>query len=410
MRDVLIVGGGPVGLYLGVLLADAGLDVAVWERRTEPTGSSRAIGIHAPALHTLEAAGLTPTLLDSAVLVRRGVARSRGRVLGEVSFDRADPRYPFVATVPQSITESLLTERLRELAPEALVPGVQLGDLRLIGSTSGRRPDGLHGGPHSGLHAVGHASVSTPAKHAVAVPAARLVEETARFVVGADGARSTVRSLLGIAAPLHRYPDTYVMGDFADTTGAGSDAVVHLEPDGVVESFPLPNLRRRFVVRTRALVSNPRPESLAAVVAHRTGLRPDPQTCTMISAFTVQRRLAEQMVAGRAVLVGDAAHEISPIGGQGMTLGWLDGAALAPVLVRALRTAMSEDELQAALAAVGRTRAASARRAARQAHVNMMLGRPVRGLPLALRNLALSAALSTPVSAGLAAAYSMRWS
>ena len=401
MRDVLIVGGGPVGLYLGVLLADAGLDVAVWERRTEPVRSSRAIGIHAPALHALEAAGLTTAVLDSAVLVRCGVARSRGRVLGEVSFDRADPRYPFVASVPQSITEALLVDRLRQVAPTALVTGVQLGELRSEGAP-GQLP--------SVLHAVGHASVSTERTGAVAVPTAQLVEESARFVIGADGARSTVRSLLGIVAVPHRYPDTYVMGDFADTTGAGTDAEIYLEPDGVVESFPLPGLRRRFVARTSSRMSDPRPERIAQLVAHRTGLHPDPATCTMNSAFTVQRRLAEQMVAGRAVLVGDAAHEISPIGGQGMTLGWLDAAAFAPVLVRALRTSQPDDALRAALAAVERTRTASARRAARQAHVNMALGRPRRGLPLAARDLALRAALATPVRAGLAAAYSMRWS
>lgn len=402
MRDVLVVGAGPVGLYLGVLLADAGLDVAVWERRTEPTGSSRAIGIHAPALRALEAADLTTAVLDAAVLVRRGVARSRGRVLGDVSFDSADPRYPFVAAVPQSVTEALLVDRLRRVAPAALVTGVQLGDLRMVEPAHGRRAPLLH--------AVGHASVSTAGARAVAVPAARLVEETARFVVGADGARSTVRSLLGIVAPLHRYPDTYVMGDFTDSTGAGSDAEVYLEPAGVVESFPLPSLRRRFVVRTRSLVTGPRPEQLAAVVTHRTGLRPDPATCTMISAFTVQRRLAEQMVSGHAALVGDAAHEISPIGGQGMTLGWLDAAALAPILVRALRTDQPDDAVHTALADFDRTRSASARRAARQAHVNMALGRPVGGLPLVLRDLALQAALATPVSSALAAAYSMRWS
>jgi 2-polyprenyl-6-methoxyphenol hydroxylase-like FAD-dependent oxidoreductase len=100
------------------------------------------------------------------------------------------------------------------------------------------------------------------------------------------------------------------------------------------------------------------------------------------------------MAAGRVVLIGDAAHEISPIGGQGMNLGWLDAQALSPVILSALsggkdRTGRQFEEFEA-----GRRRAALLAR--RQSEINMMLGRPLPVPLLALRNLAISAAAGTP--------------
>src|SRR5699024_2021681 len=140
---------------------------------------------------------------------------------------------------------------------------------------------------------------------------------------------------------LTTYPDTYLMGDVADS-GTRRGARIHLEPGGVIEAFPLPGAMRRWVAHTgTARLGTGRfgksrsartPEELAAIVRRRTGERIDPATNTMISAFGVRRRTAERMVDGRVVLIGDAAHEVSPIGGQGMTLGWLDALALAPLL------------------------------------------------------------------------------
>lgn len=409
MRDVLIVGGGPVGLFLGTLLAQAGLDVVIWEKRTAPASTSRAIGIHAPALRALDEAGVGAAVAAAAVRVRRGLAMSQGRILGEVSFAHVSTHHPYVAALPQARTDAILTQRLDDFGAGTLVRGIELQDLVW--------PAGA-----GAVHAVGHrvehrieqgVENSGSAKDKSGVTSTQsylgelveVVKESARFVVGADGARSVVRRLLNIGVSSRGYRDTYVMGDFADSTGSGADAVVHLEPAGVVESFPLPDLTRRMVVRTRSLVTAPRAEQLAEAIAHRTGVHLDPSTNSMISAFAVRRRLAKKMVSGRCILIGDAAHEISPIGGQGMNLGWLDAAALAPLLIAAAGQGQVDD---AEFERFERTRMSSARKAATQAEFNMLLGRPTRGPGLSVRNAALKAILASPLNGQLAQAYAMQ--
>lgn len=414
MRDVLIVGGGAVGLALGARLLDAGLDVVVWERRPAPTGLSRAIGIHAPALDVLAEAGVAQQVVDEAVLVRRGIARTRDRVLGVVPFDGVSPRFPFVATLPQARTEEILHARAEALSPGSVRRGTTL--LSLVEEPDGVRVTGVLDSPGAAgssstldgsgdaatTGATGATETSTGSSTSTMTST---VEETARLVVAADGSRSTVRDLLGITAPVRTYPDTYVMADLLDTTGAGPDAVIHLERDGVVESFPLPGGLRRWVVRTDARVVDPTPEQLAAVVEHRTGVPVDPSTCSMISSFAVRRRLADRTVQGRTILLGDAAHEISPIGGQGMNLGWLDTGRLAPVLTAAARTGTVPTE---ALARFDTTRRRRARWAARQAEANMALGRPTSGTPAAVRDVLLTGALRSPARGALASVYAMR--
>ncbi|MBI9116185.1 FAD-dependent oxidoreductase [Sanguibacter suaedae] len=390
MRDVVVIGAGPVGLYLAALLAHRGLDVAVWERRPAPSGTSRAIGIHPPSLRAFEQLDVTGAMVDAGVPVHRGTARTRDGVLGHVPFTGVSPRYPFVLTLPQHRTEEILARRLDDLAPGIVLRGTTLDSLedtgdhvRLTGTT--RTPD-----------STGDDSTRT----------GDTVTEEARFVVGADGARSTVRALAGIAAPLREYADTYVMADFADTTGAGTDAVIHLEEGGVVESFPLPDGKRRFVVHTPHLLPAPDADTVAHLVAQRTGHDPDAATSSMVSAFGVRRRLAARMAHGRVVLAGDAAHEISPVGGQGMNLGWADATHLATHLVDVLT---SRTDHTTGLDAYSRTRLRSARRAAWQAEQNMTLGRPVAGARRTLRDTALRAALSRPTAPLLASVYAMRW-
>jgi len=384
MRDVVVVGAGPVGILLACLLAERGLDVEVLERRTRPSMLARAIGIHPPSMAVLGRAGVAEEVLERAVRISTGSVQSGGRTLGRLSFGRMPGEFPFVTALPQYETEALLRARFERLSPNALRSGVAVvgvedrGDHVDVLGEAGGADGGVNGG----------------------LPVA-----SARYVVLADGARGGLRDAAGIGSRPLGGGDTYLMADYPDTGEHGGEAVLFFEEGGVVESFPLPGGRRRWVAMTPTLLTEASVDDLTALIRARTGVCL-PFSDAEPSAFTVQQRLASTMVRGRVLLVGDAAHEISPIGGQGMNLGWLDAVALVP----ALETALNQPgQAAAALAGYDRRRRRSARLAVRQAGFNMAMGRPVAGLRLRGRNSLVRMLAMPPVNGLLARAFTMRW-
>ncbi|WP_072312804.1 FAD-dependent oxidoreductase [Agrococcus sp. Marseille-P2731] len=378
-HDVAIVGAGAVGLLLACLLAQRQLDVVVLERRTEPASVSRAFGIHPPGMLALDAAGVGDAVRAEALVIRSGAALSGGRRLGRLDFgDRA------IHALPQERTEALLRERLAALAPAALRAGAEVTALQ-------QHPRGVE----------------------LALASGGRVD--ARWAVGADGVHSRVRDLLHIERTERRGGAGYAMADVdapeaaGDADPTGASALLHLEPGGVIESLPLPGGRRRWVARLASPEEEVSAGRLEQILGERLSMPGGGRAVerlpegTVPSAFRARQRMAKRFESGRVALAGDAAHEVSPIGGQGMSLGWLDALALD----RAIADAWVDD-VPAPFGRYARERRRAAALAMRRAAWNMAMGAPA-GPVLHAARLTLARTLVLPPSrAALVAAFTMR--
>jgi 2-polyprenyl-6-methoxyphenol hydroxylase-like FAD-dependent oxidoreductase len=347
--DVAIIGAGPVGLTLACLLAQKDVNVVVLEQRTERSPHSRAIGIHPPALKVLDTLGIGNAIRAEGVAIAAGQVFYNTQKIGRLTLPTP------ALSLPQSRTEAILEERLHALAPRALRRGVQL--MRLESSAS----SGVQ------LFCDTHAPL------------------TASLLVGCDGMRSTVRAQAGITWKGDTYPDRYLMGDFADDTDFASDATLFFSREGIVESFPLPERQRRWVARLeKPIATTPDITTLATIVQDRTGHRLPVSTCTWVSPFGIQGYVATRFLQENIALLGDAAHVVSPIGGQGMNLGILGAATLAAHwqgTSNSLATALTEHH----------RRALTVRK---RADFNTKMGRPLA--PLDPRRALIAAVLHLP--------------
>ncbi len=233
-----------------------------------------------------------------------------GRI-AHAAFGMLETRYPFVLGVPQDETERILEEHVARL-------GVRVDRNTELVALAQRE---------SGVSA----RLRT---------ADRVEEVEADWLLGCDGAHSTVREQLGISFSGATYPELFVL---ADIKVAGdldyAEAQVWLQREGALAFFPLPEDRWRLIITNSPPDWHGEP-SLAqcqALVDER-GLDRlrlgDPR---WTSVFRIHRREAARFRKDRVFLLGDAAHIHSPVGGQGMNMGIQDSFNLAWKLSLVLR-------------------------------------------------------------------------
>ncbi|MFB8392642.1 FAD-dependent monooxygenase [Streptomyces yangpuensis] len=321
--DVCIVGAGPAGLALALMLLRSGIRVALVERSTALHRAFHGEILQPGGQRILDELGV----LGSARA--RGAAQlagfqvlERDRVLLDIDYSRLPAPYGSLLALPQPHLLTELLSACREL------PGFTLLEGHRVAALLERRP----GSPCTGLIANG--------------PDRAPLTVHARVVVGADGRFSKTRALAGIAPGRSEsfahdvvwfslHAPGRATGRVRVHRAAGGAILVHdTHPDRLRIGWTLPHGSWRRAVRRG--IDDIRAELAVVLPQFEDLLHQQVRSMADLNLLDVFASQAREWVRDGLVLIGDAAHTHGPIGAQGINLALQDAAALHPVLVDAL--------------------------------------------------------------------------
>lgn len=303
---VAVVGLGPVGATLALLLARAGVPTIAIEREPDVFPLSRAVALDDEALRVLQAAGLGADQLPGLLTEQTVRFRSRlGAPLIELP-PRVSPNgHPAIAFFHQPDLERALREELRRQTSVTLLLGHVLEGFR-------QHVDGV--------------SLTVRDRR---TGSRRVVD--AKFLLGCDGGRSLVRRELGIRLRGMTFARRWLVVDTqrSGRTPAGPFEFV-CDPARPTVAAPLPEARQRWefmLLPGEEAAEMEQPAAVRALIGRFSA--PRELEVLRATVYTFHARVAERWRDGRAFVVGDAAHLSPPFAGQGLSAGLRDAHNLA---------------------------------------------------------------------------------
>ncbi len=323
--EVVIVGAGPTGLMAAALLARCGVKFRILDKSETAAHESRAFGVQAKSLELFLSMGLAETVMDKGLVAAGVQIFVDGKQAAELNLDdigHTDTPYSFILMVPQSEIEAILLEDVKRHGIE-VERGIEI-------TTFEQSAKGvvLHGLDKSG----------------------EAFDIEASYLIGADGAHSVVRHILGLSFEGAPYPQNFLLADckiewpydydhvkiflrgrnmavFMPLRGKDIGRIIAIEPAVTDMNAPIEEQG------SSELPFNEVQRAFAAVSGVDVRLY-DP---IWTSRYRVHHRAVNTYHQGRVFVAGDAAHIHSPAGGQGMNTGLQDAANLAWKLALVLK-------------------------------------------------------------------------
>jgi len=322
--EVLVVGAGPVGTTCAARLAAMGINVLVVESEKDSTHDLRATTIHASTLEMLDQIDAATPLIELGL--KAPVYQMRERKTGDIlAFDLTEladmTAFPFRLQCEQYKLAGLMADRLNQL------PNVEIHfNSRLVSARE--IPGGV---------------IATIERNGV------LEDVETQFLVGADGAKSVVRKVIGTGFDGFTYEEKFVSMSTAfpiDEVITDLSYVNYIsDPDEWLVLLRVPSVWRVLVpadgrFTDEELISDANKDALFTRILGHGNVETTHRTI-----YRVHQRVAQQFVKGRMMIVGDAAHLNNPLGGFGMNSGIHDGFNVADKLWKILRKDGDHEQL-----------------------------------------------------------------
>ena len=317
--EVAIAGAGPVGLTLAYLLSLQGISVVVVERAAGLTEDLRASTFHPPTLDMLDTIGLGGNLVSEGLICPDWQIRlhpSGERAVFDLSVLAADTAHPYRLQCEQWKLSRLL---MSQLTRQGTV------DVRFGTAAAGITQDDLGVSLEVETGETGERETIR-----------------ARFVIGADGARSFVREAVGLDFTGRTYPETTLLVTttfpFEDHLEGLSNVSYCWRAGGNFSLLKVPGRWRISVYpREDAPIEDQMQDDAIEAALQVIVARPDRYDVLEKRPYRVHQRIVPDYRAGRVVLAGDAAHLNNPSGGMGLNGGIHDAFELSAALQDMLR-------------------------------------------------------------------------